>query len=223
MKRVCPEIFDFFNQLNKNNNRDWFNKHKSEFKRIENEIKQFSQQLYDTINIHDSLELWKVFRIYRDVRFSKNKTPFKTHFGIAFKRTKPNLRGGYYLHLSSSDSFLACGFWEPEPSDLLRIRKEFEVFADDFRQIINATTFKSIWGELKGSELKTAPKNFDRNHPDIDLIRKKQYLFIIPFENDEVLDKYFATRIDNAIKEVRPFVDYMSSILTTNLNGESIL
>lgn len=223
MKTVNPKVFDFFKQLNENNNREWFEQRKPEFKTLEKEIKQFSEDLFETINLHDSLELWKVFRIYRDVRFSKNKTPYKNHFGISFKRNKPNLRGGYYLHLSPSESFLACGFWGPEPADLLRIRKELEVSADEFRQIINTSKLKTTWGKLKGDELKTAPKNFDKNHPNIDLIRKKQYLFMIQFSDKEVLDKGFGNRVNKALKDIRPFVDYMSEVLTTDLNGESIL
>jgi uncharacterized protein (TIGR02453 family) len=118
---------------------------------------------------------------------------------------------------------LACGFWGPEPNDLLRIRKEFEVSANEFRAIINADKFKTTWGELKGDELKTAPKNFDKNHPNIDLIRKKQYIFSIPFTDLESSQDDFSERINSALKNVRPFVDFMSEVLTTDLNGESII
>jgi uncharacterized protein (TIGR02453 family) len=223
MKSINPAVFDFLKHLNKNNNREWFEKHKPKFKGLESEIKQFSETLFHQINTHDSLEKWKVFRIYRDVRFSKNKTPYKTYFSIAFLRSKPNYRGSYYLHLSPSDSFLACGFWGPEPTDLLRIRKEFEVSADEFREIISQPKFKNTWGELTGTELKTAPKTFDKNHPDIDLIRKKQYVFVVPFSDEETAQSNFIERVNSAVKDVRPFVDFMSEVLTTDLNGEPII
>ena len=223
MKSINPAVFDFLKHLNKNNNREWFEKHKPKFKGLESEIKRFSEILFHQINTHDSLEKWKVFRIYRDVRFSKNKTPYKTYFSIAFHRSKPNYRGSYYLHLSPSDSFLACGFWGPEPTDLLRIRKEFEVSADEFREIISQPKFKNTWGELTGTELKTAPKTFDKNHPDIDLIRKKQYVFVVPFSDEETAQSNFIERVNSAVKDVRPFVDFMSEVLTTDLNGEPII
>ena len=223
MIKIDTQIFDFLKKLEKNNNREWFEKHKPQFKALEQGFKQFSESLFNDLNAHDSLEKWKVFRIYRDVRFSKNKTPYKTHFSMAFHRTKPNYRGGYYLHIAPSNSFLACGFWGPEPNDLLRIRKEFEVSANEFRAIINADKFKTTWGELKGDELKTAPKNFDKNHPNIDLIRKKQYIFSIPFTDLESSQDDFSERINSALKNVRPFIDFMSEVLTTDLNGESII
>lgn len=223
MKNIDPKIFDFLKRLNKNNNREWFEKNKPQFKTLERGFRQFAESLFDDVNAHDSLENWKVFRIYRDVRFSKNKTPYKTHFSMAFQRTKPQRRGGYYLHLSPSSSFLACGFWGPEANDLLRIRKEFEASAEEFRKIINAPKFKDTWGNLNGDELKTAPKNFDKNHPNIDLIRKKQYIFSMGFSDSEMCQIGFSERINSALKEVRPFVDYMSDVLTTDLNGESII
>ncbi len=220
---INPNIYSFFSELNQNNNREWFNRHKDEFKLLEKEINQFGSGLFKLINEHDSLEKFKLFRIYRDVRFSKDKTPYKTHFGMAFKRTKPMLRGGYYLHLAPKNNFLACGFWGPEPADLNRIRKEFEIDANEFRSITKNNEFYNIWGELEGEELKTAPKGFDKNHPNIDLIRKKQYIFTHHFDAKESTEIDFDQRLSIAIKKARPFVDYMTGVLTTDLNGESLL
>jgi len=223
MKSINPNVFKFFSSLRENNNRAWFEQHKPEFKDLESEVKEFCVQLFDQINLHDSLEGWKLMRIYRDVRFSKNKTPYKTNFGIAFRRAQPNARGSYYLHISPEDCFLACGFWGPEPKDLLRIRKELGVSGDEFREILNEPSFKSTWGELVGEELKSAPRGFDKQHPEIDLIRKKQFLFMIRFEDNEVEKNDFSERVNSALQEVRPFVDFMSDVLTTDLNGESLV
>ncbi|MCK5400077.1 MAG: DUF2461 domain-containing protein, partial [Flavobacteriaceae bacterium] len=96
---VPKSALDFFKKLKKNNNRDWFNEHKKEFKVVEAEVKQIYNSIFENINSHDDVDKLKMFRIYRDVRFSKDKTPYKTHFGGSFHRTKPKLRGGYYLHL----------------------------------------------------------------------------------------------------------------------------
>jgi len=218
------DAFTFFKKLEKNNNRDWFNENKPEFKRIETDIKTVYNSILDNLNGHDEIDKLKIFRIYRDVRFSKNKLPYKTHFGGSFHRTKPRLRGGYYLHIQpNNESFIATGFWQPEKEDLLRIRKEFEMDDEEIRDIINNKVFKSIWGEFQGEELKTAPKGFDKEHAAIDLIRKKQYIFVKKYTDKEVLDKGFLDSVNAAFKAIRPYFDYMSDVLTTDLNGVSMI
>ena len=212
----------FFKKLKKNNNREWFAENKPKFKELELEIKAFGEELKDRLNEFDNVDRFKLFRIYRDVRFSKDKTPFKTHFGLTWHRTKPLYRGGYYLHISPGKNFLACGFWDPNPNDLKRIRKELEYDAKEFRDIISSKEFFSVWGSLEGSELKTAPRNFDKNHPDIDLIRKKQYIFSISFLDEEVCEPQFINKLENALEKVKPFTDYMSDVLTSDENGESL-
>ena len=221
---VPKEVFIFLKKLEKNNNRDWFNEHKKEFKALEAEVKLAYNEVFENLNKHDDIDKLKVFRIYRDVRFSKNKLPYKTHFGGSFHRTKPHLRGGYYLHLApNNESFVATGFWEPNKEDLFRIRKEFEMDDDEIRTIINNKSFKKVWGEFVGDEVKTAPKGFSKEHPAIDLIRKKQYIFTKKFTDKEVLDKGFLAEVNNSFKAIRPYFDYMSDVLTTNLNGESLI
>jgi len=133
------------------------------------------------------------------------------------------LRGGYYLHVSPGDSFLATGFWQPNPADLMRIRKELELDAAEFRKITGAKKFKDIWGDVVGDEVKTAPKGFSKEHPDIDLIKKKQYIFTRKFSDKEVISEHFLAEIDTSFKAIRPYFDYMSEVLTTDLNGVSLI
>ena len=223
MSNINPQVFNFFKSLAKNNNRDWFEAHKPQFKALEGEVKIFMKVVEEKLQIHDKIEKAKMFRIYRDVRFSKNKTPYKNHFGITFHREKPALRGGYYIHLEPGNSFLGVGFWGPKPEDLFRIRKELEVDAEELRQITADPGFLRYWGALKGEEVKTAPKGFNKEHPNIDLIKKKQYTFLKRFKDEEVFDKNFTTLIDKYFQQIRPYFDYMSSVLTTDLNGESLL
>ena len=218
-----PDIFSFFSELENNNTRDWFEPQKARFKALEGEMKQFASVLTSAMNEHDSIDKFKLFRLYRDVRFSKDKTPFKTHFGISFHREKPALRGGYYLHIKPGDNFIATGFWNPEKDDLKRIRKEMELDADEFRELMAQPSFKSVWGTLEGEEVKTAPKGFSKEDPNIDLIRKKAYLFTKKYSDKEVLAKDFLQKVNADFKAVRPFFDYMSSVLTTDLNGVSLL
>jgi len=220
---VPKTVFSFFKKLEKNNNRDWFNENKPEFKDIEKYTKLFYNELMEKMRAHDDIEGMKMFRIYRDVRFSKNKAPYKTHFGGSFKRATSRLRGGYYLHIQPGESFIATGFWQPNKEDLFRIRKEFETDDEEIRTILANKKFKSVWGGFVGDELKTAPKGFDKEHPAIDIIKRKQFIFTKQFSDNEVLAIDFVDKVNDAFKAIRPYFDYMSDVLTTDLNGVSLL
>lgn len=220
---ITKKTLDFLNDLKKNNNRDWFGENKKRFKAQQQEVKGFFQEVMEKLNSHDKIEKMKVFRIYRDIRFSKDKTPYKYNFSASYTRMGAERRGGYYLHIQPEGSFIATGFWNPEKEDLFRIRKEWEVDATEFRQIMASKNFQKIWGSLEGEELKTAPKGFDKEDPNIDLIRKKQFIFIRRFTDSEVIAPDFKETIDNSYRAIRPFFDLMSNILTTNLNGEPLL
>lgn len=224
MKQVSPEIFSFLKRLKVNNNRDWFDDHKPAFKALEKKLKEFYDEVGNRLKQHDDIEKIKAFRIYRDVRFSKNKTPYKNHMAASFTRRKPAFRGGYYLHIApDNDSFLAVGFWKPEKEDLFRIRKEIELDGEEFREIIQQENLQNYWGRLEGEQLKKAPKGFDKNHPHIDLLNFKQHTFTKKFSDKEVLAEDFIDKVDEHFKAIRPFFDYMSSVLTTDLNGVSTI
>ena len=220
---ITKEVFRFLKDLEKNNNREWFAENKSRFKNLETGVKAFYTFVMENLKQHDEIEKMKMFRIYRDVRFSKDKSPYKSHLAGSYARAGARLRGGYYLHLKSGGSFMATGFWEPNKEDLLRIRKELELDAEDFKKMINDKKFNKLWGDLVGDEVKTAPKGFSKEHPNIDLIKKKQYIFVRKLSDKEVLSQDFAKLVDESFKAIRPYFDLMSDILTTNLNGESLL
>jgi uncharacterized protein (TIGR02453 family) len=223
MQHITPKTIDFLKKLAKNNNKEWFTEHKPQFKTLEADVKLFFQSLKGKMEKHDQIERLKVFRIYRDVRFSKDKTPYKTQFSASFSRAGAALRGGYYCCIKPGESFIATGFWDPSKEDLYRIRKEWELDASELREIMSAKKFKSVWGEMQGDGVKTAPKGFDKQHSNIDLIRKKQFIFVRNFSDNEVLSEKFITEVDKSFQEIRPFFNLMSSILTTNLNGESLI
>jgi uncharacterized protein (TIGR02453 family) len=221
---VPKEALEFFKKLEKNNNRDWFNARKKEFKAMEADVKTVYNTIFDGLNKHDDIDKVKMFRIYRDVRFSKNKDPYKTHFGGSFHRTKPRLRGGYYLHIAPDNgSFIATGFWQPNKDDLFRIRKEIEMDDSEMRTILSNANFKDTWGDIVGDEVKTAPKGFNKEHKAIDLIKKKQFIFTKKYTDKEVMDPKFLSEVDKSFKTIRPYFDYMSDVLTTDLNGVSLI
>jgi uncharacterized protein (TIGR02453 family) len=219
---INKSTLNFLIQLKENNNREWFSEHKKAFETEQKIAKTFFTSVGEQLEKIDSIERIQIFRIYRDVRFSKDKLPYKNHFSVGFTRTKPLLRGGYYLHIEPGGSFVGGGFWNPNPEDLNRIRKEFEMDDDEIRTIITAATFKKFFGELKGEEVKTAPKGFDKTHKAIDIIRKKQFLLTRTFSDKEVLSSNFQYEVLTTFQAMRPFFDYMSDVLSTDLNGESI-
>ena len=223
MNVINPDVFTFYQELKENNTREWFEPQKQRFKELEGEVNVFNEGVKEGLELNDEIEKVKMFRIYRDVRFSKNKTPYKTHFGISFHRKKPQLRGGYYMHISPGESFIATGFWNPNPADLIRIRKELEMDAQELRDLMASPAFIKVWGSLKGDRVKTAPKGFAKDHPNIDLIRHKQFLFIKKFDDKSVLSSRFQNEVITDFIAIRPFFDYMTNVLTTDLNGISLL
>ncbi len=223
MKSLNNGIFEFLLDLKSNNNREWFNENKAKFIEHQNTIKTFALDIEKSLNNSDQIEKVKVFRIYRDVRFSKDKSPFKTNFGIAFLRKKPYLHGGYYIHITPGGCFIASGIWDPSNNDLLRIRKEIEFNGDEMNKVVCHNNIKNYWGPLKGDEVKTSPKGFSKDDPNINLLRKKQFVFMKSFKDNHVTRKSFEEEVVKHFEVVRPFLDFISDVLTTDLNGESII
>lgn len=217
------KAFEFLNNLKENNNREWFAQHKAEYDSIAKENKVFFNKIYTEFQEYDHLKGIHIFRIYRDLRFSKDQSePYKTNFGVGYSRSKPMLRGGYYIQLEPNNSFVGGGFWGPDTKDLLRIRKEFELNTTAIDKITSNETFIKYFGNIEGDAVKTAPRGFDKNHPAIDLIRKKQYVVMRKFNDKEVLSESFQKEIVLTLLAMRPFFDYMSEVLTTDLNGEPL-
>lgn len=217
----------FLTQLAKNNNREWFNEHKMNYQESHQRVIAMADELLQLLKAHDDIETpngkKSLHRIYRDIRFSKDKTPYHTKFSGSFKRATKKLRGGYYFHIEPGNSFLGGGFWGPEPKDLKRIREEIAADSSELKTILESASFKKYFGTLKGEQLKTAPKGFDKEHEAIDLLRYKQFLISHQFTDEEVLSENFVLKLNDGFKNMRPFFDYMSEVLTTNANGVSIV
>jgi uncharacterized protein (TIGR02453 family) len=224
---IPKSSLDFLQQLKTNNNKPWFEANKTTYLKELNHIETFAGALLQELSKTDVLETASgkksVYRIYRDIRFSKDKTPFKTFWGGSFTRATSERRGGYYFHLEEGNSFFAGGFWGPSAADLKRIRSEFAHDAAPFQKILHSESFVKTFGTLQGEQLKTAPKGFDINHEAIDLLRYKQFLIIRRFTDKEVLSPLFLEQALETCQNMRPFFDYMSEILTTDSNGASVL
>ncbi|AVM51370.1 DUF2461 domain-containing protein [Capnocytophaga sp. oral taxon 878] len=217
-------IFKYLTELSNNNHKDWFDAHKNNYEIAKKLTDNFFKQIYAKLAEHDSLAPIKIYRIYRDLRFSKDKTPYKTHFGCYIQRKQPHNRGGYYIHLSPDETFIGGGFFDPNKEDLLRIRQEISLNADEFTQIMNSKDIITQFdGKLWGDELKTAPKDFDKDDPMIHYLRKKQFLLKHDYSQEDVFSNDFFQKVTEGLLAMRPFFDFMTEALTTNLNGESIL
>ena len=224
---INKETIQFLKTLSKNNNRDWFAKHKNKYETARANMIDFADALLAEMNKHDNIETEtgkkSLYRIYRDVRFSKDKTPYSDYWGGGFRRATKKLRGGYYFHIEKGNSSLMGGFWGPNPDDLKRIREDIDLNHDEWRRVLSDKTFKKTFGELRGEQVKSAPRGYDKDHEAIDLLRYKQFIIRHRFTDEEVLSKDFVRKANDIFKKMRPFFDHMSEILTTNTNGESIL
>jgi uncharacterized protein (TIGR02453 family) len=225
MAQIKKSSLTFLQQLAKNNDREWFKDNKASYEAGRENVAEFAQALMDRLSETDVLgtESGKksLFRIYRDVRFSKNKDPYKTNFAGQFVRDGKLRRGGYYYNVSPTGdrrSFIGGGFYGMEKHDLKRMREELAVDASELREIIADKDFV-----LQGEQLKTAPQGYPKDHPNIDLLRYKQFYAGRTFTDKEVLSKDFLDMAHEATLTLRPFFDYFTDVLTTNANGESII
>ncbi|WP_432410963.1 DUF2461 domain-containing protein [Rasiella sp. SM2506] len=223
---VPKSSLEFLAKLAINNTKDWMDEHRKEYQSSEKELKKFYAEIEKGLNITDEIAKVKVFRINRDIRFSKDKTPYNMHRSASFSRAGVQRRGSYYLRIEPGNkSRLGGGFFGPEPDDLLRIRKEFEMDASEIRAILSAPKFKKIYGGVFNTwnAVKTAPNGFSKDDPNIDLIRLKNFVVTHNFTDSEVVAPNFAEIVIEHFELLRPFFDYMSDVLTTDLNGASIL
>jgi len=222
--KVEKQTLAFLKKLKQNNNRDWFSEHKPEFTVVQDQAKAFYSEVRNRLEKHDEIDQFKLYRIYRDVRFSKDKTPYQPHFAGSFSRLGDALRGSYYIRIRPGETFVAGGFWQPNKEDLLRIRQEIDIDDSEIREILANKDYQKYFGtSFDGAELKSAPRGFDKQHKAVDLLRKKGFIATRHFTDKEVLSNNFIEEVSNSFKALRPFFDLFSDILTTDLNGESII
>lgn len=228
MPRIQPATLDFLRDLRRNNNRDWFEHHKDRYLTARANMEEFVTALLARMQETDVIETpsakKSLFRIYRDIRFSKDKTPYKINMGGSLRRAGAERRGGYYYSIRpEGESVIGGGFYGPQRDDLLRIRQEIAADAQPLREILADPRFREFYGELQGDTLKTAPKGFDRDHSDIDLLRHKSFIAMRQCSDAEVLAPDYLDRIVDGWQRLRPFFDYMSVVLTTDENGAPLI
>jgi len=224
---IKKQSLDFLTDLSTNNNRDWFSLHKQTYLDARDNIIDFAGALLAEMNKHDQVETPSgkkaLFRIYKDVRFSKDKTPYNTHWSGSFKRSTNKLRGGYYFRIEPGNSGLVGGFWGPVPADMKRVRQDIDANYPAWRDLLGNQTLVETFGNLYGEQLGSAPRGYEKDHPAIDLLRYKQFMLKHLFSDEEVLSPDFLFRVNDVFKKMRPFLDFMTEVLTTDANGLSVV
>jgi len=219
MAKINTFTFQFLKDLKNNNDRDWFNDNKPRYKEARENFIEFVSELllqiaeFDpSISHHEAKKC--VFRIYRDIRFSKDKSPYKTNFGAhvtsAAKKSEIHSRAGYYLHLEPGGSFLAGGAYGPTGPWLKAIRQEIAYNADDFKKILTSDSFKKYFGEMRGEKLKTSPRDYPNDHPEIELLRHKSFLAMHECDDELVLSDGFVAHCGQVFQALKPFDDFLN-------------
>lgn len=222
---ITKESLDFIEDLKKNNDRDWFLANK---KRYESYKKNYHDLISEFIEVmaplDKSLKLLQIkdcaFRINRDIRFSTDKSPYKTHMGIWMSSGQKNTNlSGYYIHIEKGASFIAAGVYWPDAADLKKIRKEIAFFYEDLEKITNDKKFKSEFGTLdrdEGNSLKTAPKGFEKDHPAIQFLKLKCFTASQKIDDKLIMDKDFVIKAAEKLIILKPLNEFLNRALTTN-------
>lgn len=209
----------FLAQLAVNNDREWFNDNRSWYEESLKDFKNFVQDVRKELLKTDEIEKTKIYRIYRDLRFTADKTPYKTHFAAHFTRKGKYRRGGFYLQISAREAMVAGGFWNPNRDDLGFIREGIANDPDPFRKALNHKEISERFGGLSGEELKTAPRGIDRDHPQIDLLRKKQFLLHRSYPPETLFHQEAPKKLAADYTAMIPVFQALTEYLVYDLNG----
>jgi uncharacterized protein (TIGR02453 family) len=211
------KILQFLKAIKSNNNKEWFDANKEKYLEAKAEYEVFIDSLLKGIHKFDkkiSSDLKGkdcTFRIYKDVRFSKDKTPYKSNFGASINPGgKKSLVAGYYLHIEPGASFLAGGVYMPEPEMLNAIRQEIDYNSAAFLKILKSSEFKKYFKGLdEDGKLKTAPKGFEKDHPQVEILKNKHFVVSYQLSDKQVEDKSLENTILSGFKAMHPFLEYL--------------
>ena len=217
---ISKETLVFLKDLDKNNDRDWFLANKGRFEIAKADFTDFVAFMIGKISEFDPsaasvLPQDCVFRIYRDVRFSKNKNPYKDHFGAYISQGgRKSAAPGYYFHLQPGKSFIAGGKYQPDSGELLKLRNSIANNTDEFLGILKEKTFKKTFGDMDGEKLKTTPKGFQADHKAIEYLRLKDFVASREFFDDAVVtSKEFPAALVKNLNELYPLIKFLRKAL----------
>jgi len=211
------KLFDFLKGLRENNDREWFKANKNRYDALHKEHTGIVRQLIEHIAVFDSeiagLDAKScIYRIYRDIRFSNDKTPYKTHFGAYMTGFggRTSSYGGYYLHLEPGNSFVSGGVWQPEPKILKQLRRDIYHNIADFTAILENKKFKQTFGELEGDTLQRMPGGFPKDCPCESILKHKSFV-VSGLKSDEFF--YSENWMDEVVEDFKllyPFNQFLN-------------
>lgn len=208
---------DFLKKLEKNNNKAWFDKNRDAYEAAKADFETFVEAIKNQLaKIEPALADQKakdmIFRIFRDVRFSKDKTPYKAHFGAYFSRAgRKSPDAGYYLHIQPGNkNFVAGGLWMPEGPLLKATRQEIDYNLEEFNSILKKAAFKKIYKSLEGEKLKTLPQGYTADNPAIEYLKMKSFIVSTKLEDKDLLAKTAVSKINAAFNTMQPLVSFLN-------------
>jgi len=218
---IKPQTIEFLKELISNNNREWFQANKAAYDTARENVIEFTTELLKLMHkvdpgIDEALNPKKaVMRIYRDIRFSKNKTPYKNNFGISIPTS--GLKSGgieYYFHITPGASFIGGGYWMPENDHLKKIRQEIDYNANDLKAIIDEPEFVKLFGDYRKQEqLKTVPKGYEADNENIDLLKLKSFVAWHPLKDKELFKPDAVQNIAEVCRKIHPLTVFLKNSL----------
>ena len=210
----------FLKDLKKNNNKPWFDTHRPQYETAKQDFAGFIQLLIDKHGVNDkSIATLKakecMFRINRDVRFAKDKSPYKTNFGASInKGGKKSMLAGYYFHLEPGRSFVGGGMYVPMPEDLRKVRQEIDYNLDEFKKLVGAKKFKSLYGDLDRSEeysLSRVPKGYEPTNPAAEYLKLKSYIAFVSLSDADLTSKTLVKKAVDAFVTLQPLLNFLNA------------
>ena len=215
--KIEASTLHFLKNLSKNNNREWFTENKDQYIAAQQNVLNMVENLIEKIGAFDE-EIMKIdakkslYRIYRDVRFSKDKSPYKTNFGAGLGMGKGNKISGYYLHIEPGKSFLAGGVYQPEPSVLKEIRKEISMNAKEFQEILQQDDFRNNFRGLSvEGKLQRVPNGFDKDDPMAEFLKLKNLIVVHPISDDALMEENATNNMAKIFQSMKPLNDFLSA------------
>lgn len=213
---ISASTLKFLADVSANNNREWFAEHKGEYEQAREEVLAMVKELLphvakaDPLVSGDTDPKKNLMRIYRDVRFSKNKDPYKTNFGIWFSANgKGGNEPGYYLHIQPGNCFLAGGYWMPDANHLKLIRQEIDYNSSEFIDLLQQKDFASNFELSKENTLKKAPKGYEADDPNIELLKLKSFEVVKKIDDKFLFQKDVVKQLGAYFKTIYPLVAFL--------------
>jgi uncharacterized protein (TIGR02453 family) len=211
-----PSTLSFITKLGKNNNKAWFDEHRKDYEAAKKDFEDLVAGLHAELSktepgMPEQKSKDAIFRIFRDVRFAKDKTPYKDHFGAYMSRAgRKAPDAGYYLHIQPGKSFVAGGLWMPEGPLLKATRQEIDYNLKEFEGILKQPTFKKHFKKLEGEQLKTIPQGYTADNPAIEYLKMKSFIVTTPLEDKDITSKAFAQKVLKLFAVMKPLVDFLN-------------